>query len=215
MPPHTLVSDFDGTLTEVDFYYVARQHLIAPGPDYHAEYARGELSHFDLLARNYARIDKPEAEVVRRVRAIPVAPDLPKLVARLRDAGWGVVVASAGCRWYVDILLAGVDVPVYANPGSFEPGRGLVMRRDTASPFYCAEVGVDKSAVVRDALQRGGRVAYAGDGYTDAPALELVEPELRFARADAARALAAKGLGFRGFERWGEVAAALLAGSST
>ena len=205
-----LISDFDGTLAEVDFYYVARRHLVPPGsPDPFADHVRGGLSHFDCLAQTYARINRPEAEVVRRVREMRVAPDLPGLVRRLDAAGWDLVVASAGCRWYIDILLAGVDIPIYANGGHLADGHGLVMTRDFGSPYYCDEVGIDKPAIVRAALQSGGRVAYIGDGYTDVPALRLVEPALRFAKLDAAAALAAEGEAFRGFTQWADVVAAI------
>ena len=211
MPRHTLISDFDGTLAAVDFYAVARQHLIPPGaPDLFADHLAGSLSHFDCLAQTYARIDKPEAEVVARVREMRVEPGLPGLVRQLDAAGWDLVVASAGCRWYIDILLDGLAVEVHANGGAFEAGRGLVMTRELGSPYYCERVGTDKPAIVRAALARGGRVAYAGDGFTDAPALKLVEPHLRFARADAAAALDAEGLAYRGFARWAEVVEGVL-----
>ena len=211
MPRNTLISDFDGTLAEIDFYFLAREHLIPRGSrNYFADYSLGELTHFDCLAKTYALIDRPEAEVVRRVRQMNIEPRLPELVRRLDEAGWDLVIASAGCRWYIDILLGGVEVVVHANGGHFAPGCGLVMTREPHSPFYCPEVGTDKPAIVRDALKRGGKVAYAGDGYTDAPALKLVEPELRFARADAASALAAEGEPFRGFASWADVVAGVL-----
>ena len=40
-----------------------------------------------------------------------------------------MVVTSAGCDWYIRILLdeAGVTLPVWSNPGRFEEGRGLLM----------------------------------------------------------------------------------------
>ena len=211
-PRNVLISDFDGTLAEVDFYYVARQYLIPPGtPDYFADYCQGGLSHFDCLAQTYARIHQPESEVARRVQEMRITPDLPELVRQLDVAGWDLVIASAGCRWYIDILLAGVAIPVHANGGYFEPGRGLVMTRDLASAYYCDQVGIDKPAIVQAALKRGGRVAYVGDGYTDVPALKLVEPALRFAKADAARALKAQGEVFREFAEWAQVVATICA----
>jgi hypothetical protein len=48
------------------------------------------------------------------------------------------------------------------------------------------------------------------DGYPDVAAARLVAPELRLATASLAVALAEEGLPYRRFERWGEVAEALL-----
>lgn len=205
------VTDFDGTLTRVDFYHLARQRLIPPGtPNLFGEYATGKLTHFECLAGTYRAITATEAEVSGQLHDMQIEPRLGELLPRLAAAGWDVVVASAGCAWYIDKLLAGAPVAaVHANRGQF--AGGLVMELPTDSPFFDPEVGIDKPAIVRDALARADVVAYAGDGYTDVPALLLVRPELRFARADAAAELAAGGHAFRGFDRWATIAEALLA----
>jgi len=53
-------------------------------------------------------------------------------------------------------------------------------------------------------------VAFAGDGRPDLEAALLVEPGLRFARGWLAKELGRRGEGFRPFERWAEVAGALI-----
>ena len=71
---------------------------------------------------------------------------------------------------------------------------GVVMERDPASPYYDAGLGIDKQAVVRDALARDPVVAFAGDSFqTDGPAARLVAPEMRFATGQLARRFAAAG----------------------
>jgi 2-hydroxy-3-keto-5-methylthiopentenyl-1-phosphate phosphatase len=103
-----------------------------------------------------------------------------------------------------------VALEVHANPGRVEGG-ALRMELPAGSPYFSPTHGVDKAAVVRAAAAAGRRVAFAGDGFSDAPAARLVPPGLRFARANLALALRAEGLAFRPFERWSEVAAALVA----
>src|SRR5262249_58686070 len=104
---------------------------------------------------------------------------------------------------------AGVELEVHATPGRFEPGRGLVMTLPVESPFFDANLGIDKAGVVRRAIEAGRTVAFAGDGFPDAAAARLVPESLRFARADLATALTRQGLTYRPFERWAEVARAL------
>src|SRR3954453_23024790 len=135
-------------------------------------------------------------------------PDLPRSLERLRAAGWDVVVTSAGCAWYIEILLdeAGVDLPVWSNPGRFEDGRGLLMELPPEGPFFSRNLGVDKAAVVRQAIAAGRRVAFAGDGFPDIDAARLVSDDLRFAHGDLARALEAEGLRFRPYGAWSEIA---------
>jgi 2-hydroxy-3-keto-5-methylthiopentenyl-1-phosphate phosphatase len=103
----------------------------------------------------------------------------------------------------------GVQLEIHANPGRVEPGRGLIMERPVGSPYASLSHGIDKAAIVRAGLERGQRVAFAGDGFPDLAAARLVSASHRFARHDLRSALERERLGFTPFERWGEVAAHL------
>jgi 2-hydroxy-3-keto-5-methylthiopentenyl-1-phosphate phosphatase len=209
----TLVTDFDGTLTRHDFFDLVLQWLVPSGtPDYWGEYLQGRRNHFETLRAIFASIRADEAEVLRLVEALEPEPDLAGAVSLLARAGWAVVVASAGCDWYIRRVLetCGVRLEVHANPGRFEAGRGLLMEPPTGSPYCSPTHGIDKAAVVRAALA-AGRAAFAGDGLPDLEAARLVEPGLRFARGTLAAALRREGLAFRPFEDWSDVARALAA----
>jgi 2,3-diketo-5-methylthio-1-phosphopentane phosphatase len=208
-----LVSDFDGTMTRHDFYQLAVQRLLPPGvPDYWAAYRDGSITHFEALRSYFAAIRASEDEVLAVVNAMELDPELPAAVASLRRAGWGVVVTSAGCNWYIRKLLAaaGVELEVHANPGRFEAGKGLVMEMPTGPPFWSATLGVDKAGVVRGYLEEGRTVGFAGDGFPDAEAARLVAAELRFARSDLAAVLRSEGLPFQAFTTWSDIADMLL-----
>lgn len=212
-PAGVLVSDFDGTMTRHDFYRLALESLLPPDtPDHWADYRAGAITHFEALRRYFAAIRATEAEVLAVVERMELDPELPAAVAALRRGGWGVVVTSAGCDWYIRRLLAavGVEVEVHSNPGRFEAGRGLLMEMPTGSPFLSQTLGVDKARVVRWHLDQGRAVAFAGDGFPDAEAARLVPGHLRFARADLADVLGREGLPFRTFGSWSDIAPALL-----
>ncbi|WP_165249131.1 HAD-IB family phosphatase [Paludisphaera soli] len=209
-----LVTDFDGTLTRHDFYQLAIQELLPTDlPDYWGDYRAGRLTHFEALRDYFSHIRADEATVLDVVHRMQLEPRLAECLKELDGAGWDVVVTSAGCSWYIEILLAeaGVDLPVYSNPGRYEEGRGLIMEPPPPGPFFSRELGVDKAGVVRKGLEEGRRVAFAGDGFPDQEAARLVPESLRFARGDLARALTEGGLGFIPFDRWSEVARALAA----
>lgn len=209
-----LVSDFDGTMTEHDFYKLALQQLLPRDlPDYWGEYRAERITHFEALRSMFAAIRAPEREVLDVVRQMRLDPELSTSVKRLQQAGWRVVVASAGCDWYIRRLLleAGVEIEVHANPGEFDPARGLIMNAPNSSPFYCPELGVDKAGVVKYWQQRAERVAFAGDGFADLPAARLVRPELRFARSDLANSLSAEQAAYRPYHSWSDIAQQLLA----
>ena len=123
-----------------------------------------------------------------------------------------MVVASAGCCWYIERLLAaqGVELEIHSNPGRFTSDQGLRMELPVDSRFYSPTHGIDKAAVVRHALDSGVPVAFAGDGYPDLDAARLVPAALRFARGALAESLRRLKLGFQPFEQWAQVANQLL-----
>lgn len=211
--PSVLISDFDGTMTQHDFYQLALESLLPPDiPDYWSEYRTGRITHFEALRRYFASIRATEAEVLAVVERMELDPALREAVGTLQTSGWKVIVTSAGCEWYIRRLLdaAGVDIEVHANAGRFEAGKGLIMEMPTGSPFLCPSLGVDKAGVVRTHLAAGRTVAFAGDGFPDAESARLVPGNLRFARGNLADVLTSESLEFQPFKTWSDIARVLV-----
>jgi 2,3-diketo-5-methylthio-1-phosphopentane phosphatase len=214
MPNAVLVSDFDGTMTENDFYKLVAERLLPPDAlSPWQDYRAGRITHFTALQRIFGRIRATPEELDTLVEDMRPDPGLAASVARLRHAGWEVIVASAGCDWYIRKVLAraGVEVAVYSNPGVHVLPEGSLRMEPPDSPFTCLETGVDKAAIVRFHRESGAVVAFAGDGYADLPAALETPATMRFARADLAEALDARGEKYRSFTAWSEIADALLA----
>ena len=214
MPHAVLVSDFDGTMTADDFYKLTAARLLPPDAlTPWQDYRAGRITHFTALQTIFSRIRATEQQLLDLIVDMRPDPQLATSIAQLRAAGWEVVVASAGCDWYIDRLLAqaGITVEIHANPCTHAPDGSLNMQPPTASPFYCNATGVDKAAIVRFQQDRADTVAFAGDGFADLEAALLANPALRFAKADLASALTAKGEAFCPFATWSDVAQQLLA----
>jgi 2,3-diketo-5-methylthio-1-phosphopentane phosphatase len=211
------VSDFDGTMTRRDFYdLVRRQWPVPPDNDPWEQYVAGRLTHFEALAAIFARIRTDEATLLALVDRMELDPALPKAERTLREQGWTITVASAGCEWYVLRLLqrAGLALEVHANPGEFSPDAGLRMHLPVSSPFFSRSTGIDKAAVVRDAQRRTPDVAFAGDGRPDLEPSLLVPAKRRFARGWLADELQRRGEAFHHFADWAELARTLFNPSS-
>jgi len=210
-----LVSDFDGTLTKYDFYdLVCKEFPEISTAGYWQQYEAGKLTHFEALRSIFALIRTDEAKLVKIVDSMEIEPKAAISVSALKNKGWEVIVASAGCDWYIKRLLkgAGVSMTLYANPGEFYPDKGLLMSLPERTPFFSNELGVNKVALVRDALSKAQRVAFAGDGRPDLAAALLVPPDMRFAKSWLARRLEEINEGFHPFERWSDVADQLVKG---
>jgi len=203
------VSDYDGTITDKDFYsLLAEQYIPRDAPDYFAQYREGQITHFEAMAAYFAFAPTEEQQLEELLAASQPDPKLAASAALLERAGWELWIVSAGSSWYIERVLrgAGLTAPVYSNPGRPEKGRGLVLEMlDPSSPYHSPSVGVDKSAVVRHALDVAETVAFAGDGPPDLPPALLVQPNLRFARGFLAEALRERGEAFQPFSRWSEI----------
>ena len=208
-----LVSDFDGTMTKFDFFDLARRDLpSAADHDFWQDYVDGRITHFEALAGIFAAIRTDEPTLSDLVDRMELDPALPDAVARLRAAGWEIIVASAGCAWYIHRLLdkAGIHLEVHANPGAFAPDTGLTLSLPVDSPYFKRETGIDKSAIVRAALARDPRAVFAGDGRPDLAPSSLVAPGHRFATGWLAHHLLRNHQEFRPFDTWSRIAHALL-----
>jgi 2-hydroxy-3-keto-5-methylthiopentenyl-1-phosphate phosphatase len=212
-PTPVLVSDFDGTMTRHDFYQLVRARWWNEAdPDPWEDYMAGRLTHFDALNRFFGRIQADPATLRGVADAMELEPGLPAALDRLHEAGWTLVIASAGCDWYIRHLLAPVRIPfvLHANPGRLTDEGALEMVPPVQSPFHNRETGIDKVAVMRDALRRHAPVAFAGDGPPDLAPARLVPANHRFARGHLAGALAAGGEAYRPLVDWGSLVATLL-----
>lgn len=204
---NVLVSDFDGTMTQHDFYKLALEQLIPPTvPDYWSQYRDGIKTHFEALQAYFAEIQGSEEDVLRIVGQMELDPQLESEVERLKNHGWKVVVTSAGCDWYIRRLLGSIDIEICANPGRFVSGQGLQMELPIGKAYFSPTLGVDKAGVVRRLLEQGFTVAFAGDGFPDLDPARLVSDDLRFARRDLAGELMRENLPFHSFQTWSEIA---------
>lgn len=207
-----LISDFDGTITRYDFFDLVRKRWpFPPENDPWEKYLSGQVTHFQALAEIFSRIRTSEADLRKMADSMELDSTFREAARALQDQGWEIVIASAGCAWYSRYLLDQAPVSLFANPGVFDPERGLQMSLPKNSKFFSPETGVNKVEIVRDALGRSQKVAFVGDGRPDLQPALMVQPELRFARGWLAEALSERGEGFHPFERWVQIAARLQA----
>jgi 2,3-diketo-5-methylthio-1-phosphopentane phosphatase len=213
MNDSALVSDFDGTVTDFDVYsLIAERYMPKEHRDYFADYRAGHITHFEAMQAFFSFApDEPQA-LEQLLRDTKPDPQLADCVRRLQVRGWELIIVSGGSSWYIEKILgtAGVSATIHANPGQIEEGRGLVLRLCKESPYFSPQVGIDKAGVVRDALNRYKKVAFAGDGPPDIEPALLVAPSLRFARRFLAHALDERGEPYQPYRSWSEVVEALL-----
>jgi len=214
-PTALLVTDFDGTMTERDFYQIALERFTPSETQYvWQRYKQKELTLFETLQGIFSAIKAPQAEVIAALDDLRIDPGAAAAIQRLRAGGWEVVIVSAGCDWYIQRVLAkaGIQVTVHANPGEYAESSGIEMRVPSGSPYLSSFAGIDKAAIVREALENYRDVAFAGNSAPDLEAARLVNDNRRFARSQLADLLDEEHRPYRRFQQWSGIAEMLLTG---
>lgn len=216
LQPNVLVTDFDGTMTAVDFFDVILEVVPTETmPDYWGECVAGRLTHVEALHGIFQHAPRDLAVLEQLLPKTQLDPRTPDAVRSLRQHGWDIVVVSAGSQWYIDRILAPIanEVRIIANPGDYTPDAGLSMTWPPWDvPWYSQHFGIDKAAIIRTLQDHSTkRIAFAGDGRPDIAAARVVTADNLFARSWLADVLADEGRGFRRFEKWSDIADSLLA----
>lgn len=208
-----LITDFDGTMTERDFYTCAVDQLLTQTDlQPWLEYTDGRITHFEALRRIFERIRASPPQIELILQAMNFDRLAASSLHRLANQRWDVVVVSNGCGWYIRKLFDryGLSPELHTNPGTYSEERGLQMGLPVDSKYFDEETGVSKTAVVSEALQAGHVVAFAGDGRPDLEPALMVPESLRFATGWLAAELDSKGEPYRSFSRWSDITTMIL-----
>lgn len=176
-----LVSDFDGTITKRDFFHIVIDELLS-GDDILPwnEYLDKKISHFEALARIFAKIRLNNSEFEKFVLKIPIEECFIDTISYCHEHKIPFYIVSAGAAYYINLILnyLGVQdkVTLIGNHSIYVHGEGLKMLKpDDSSPFYSENYGVSKKSVVETLKNDYDQVIYAGDGLPDFKAAQIAD----------------------------------------
>lgn len=206
-----VVCDFDGTATTED---VGDQVAVHFAGEAHCQveegrYLEGAFVFSELLRRLFRPITATPEEIAAfaRERAV-LRHGFERFLAGCREAGWPVVICSAGLDVYIEPVLARLPAPLRggltlrANAARCSAG-GLDVHFHGGGALDCGRCGFCKGAVVRELQAAGHRVAVVGDGTADRCA--ALAADAVFARRSLSRFCAERGIPYRPFESFDEV----------
>lgn len=195
--PFVFVSDFDGTLTEKDFYQmIIDDYLGEAGQTLYNEWRQGLHDDKDFLYNIYSSINREEAEILEDILRIEWDESATQFIKQVRENGGEFIILSAGTNYYIDRLLKekGLsDIKVYSNPG-FYKDKGIHLQIDKNNPYYSEKYGIDKAKVIEDLKKQYTHVYYAGDSAPDVPPCQIAD--IAFAKGKLQELLNAEGINF-------------------
>ena len=200
--------DFDGTLTSQDTLALLLDRY-APSQWFEIEerMLSGELDEREGLKAQLALLSAPDAELLRTIEAeIRPAEGVDDLVRLARERGWPLRVLSGGLIRFSGALWRQWgygDVPIFANDHRRDDqGRIEVIEARTPKiKGYCNHC---KRWHLEEALKRGSKVVYIGDGLTDRCPAEAAHR--RYARGNLLKHLKEQGLDVVPFDNLRQVA---------
>lgn len=206
---HSVVLDFDGTVTESDL--LDRIALEFGDPAVYQEVEdglhEGRLPLRDVIVREFRPVTAPLDEVVAWVLdEAKVRRGFAEFVREAQAAGWAVHVVSSGFHELIEPILEreGLEVELHANRIDPDPDGWIVDWRYDETCETCGESC--KRSIVRR-FAGDGEIVYIGDGYSDRCAAEASDQV--FATRGLAGYLAERGIDFEPFEDFHSVARSL------
>jgi len=211
--PLAVFCDFDGTVARRDVGYNLFHHFSggrndALLPDWKA----GRMSTRDCLVKEAEMVHGSPDEILTFLDRFDLDSTFQPFVTRCRAQGVPVVIVSEGLDIYIRRVLDRynlVDLPVISNLGFLEHG-GLRIEFPHVNR-HCPRCGSCKGERIeeyRQAYHPPCRVAFVGDGYSDACAARAAD--LLFAKDELQLYCEAEKIPYNAFVDFSDVAEVLI-----
>lgn len=206
MKKFAFVSDFDGTLTDRDFYHIViDKYLKDWAVDYFEEWKKTKKINVEFLNKIFGAMDRSEDEIMEDIIQLPLDPYAMSFIKRVESSGGDFFILSAGTSYYIKKLLGHFNinnVTVISMEGIYKD-RGIQILPDRKSEFYSDIWGLDKAKVILSLKQKYQKVFFAGDSEPDMGAAEAAD--CAFAREALQGLLSTKKIPFIPFNKFNEV----------
>ncbi len=209
MKKWAFVSDFDGTISKKDFYWLIIEKYFPEGHELFQQWKRAELLDIDFLSKVFSSIHQEEDQIIADILSLPIDEHVPSFIKTVQANHGDFYVLSAGTNYYIKHILAkyGVDnVEVFSNEGYFR-NKNVYMNIDEAHRHYSKRYGIDKSKVILELKEKYDYVYFAGDSEPDSHPAAYAD--ITFAKDALQDILNEKGLPYIGVETFEEIEAYL------
>jgi 2,3-diketo-5-methylthio-1-phosphopentane phosphatase len=206
MKKFAFVSDFDGTLSNRDFYHIViDKYLGQSGRDFYENWKKNNRINVEFLNKIFSSIHRSEQEIRQDILEIPLDDYVLDFIKLVQNAGGDFYILSAGTSYYINILLAelGVkNVTVVSMEGEYYDG-GIRIIPDNESPYYSEVFGIDKGKFISSIKKNYNKVYFAGDSEPDITAAK--NADFAFAKGELIEHLKKDGCEFLGVKSFLEI----------
>lgn len=206
MKDFIFISDFDGTITAKDFYWILLDDYIGQkGIDYYHEWKKTGKIGIEFLNKVFTWHTFTEDERLEALSKVSIDKDLERIVDFVTEGGGDFHILSAGFRYYINDALKKRDLShlhVITNEGTFRDST-FIMEPDASSPFYSPVYGVDKEKAALHYKKDCKKLYFAGDSEPDFWAAQ--HADIIFAKHELAHILDDKGISYYKYESFADI----------
>lgn len=177
MKKWAFVSDFDGTISKEDFYWMIIYKYFPEGHELYRNWKKGELRDVEFLGIVFASIKQSEEQLIDFIHSIEIDEYVPAFIKTVQENGGDFIVLSAGANYYIDHLLEKYEVEqvdVYANESFFHNDH-IRLNIDKSRWHYSERYGIDKSKVIQKLKENYETVYFIGDSEPDSHPAEYAD----------------------------------------
>ncbi|WP_216830564.1 MtnX-like HAD-IB family phosphatase [Alkalihalobacterium elongatum] len=210
MKKWAFVSDFDGTISHQDFYWLVIEKYYPEGHDLFTKWKAQEILDIDFLRKVFSSIHQSEENIIEDILSISIDEYVPTFVKKVQQHGGDFFVLSAGTDYYIYHILKkhGINnVKIFSNEGVFQE-KNIHLNIDEAHRHFSKRYGIDKSKVINELKQEYTEVYFIGDSEPDSHPAPFAD--LTFAKNGLQDLLREKNIPFIPVETFKEVEAYLI-----
>ncbi|SDY99161.1 Haloacid Dehalogenase superfamily, subfamily IB, phosphoserine phosphatase-like/2,3-diketo-5-methylthio-1-phosphopentane phosphatase [Evansella caseinilytica] len=204
------VSDFDGTISKQDFYWLVIEKYFPEGRELFRQWKAAEMKDIEFLAAVFASIHQEESQIIEDIHSLPIDEYVPAFIQHVQQQGGDFYILSAGTDYYIHHIIEKYqlrNVKVFSNEGYFHEKNVHMKLVDKEHWYYSERYGIDKAKVIKQLKREYENVFYAGDSEPDShPA---VHADTTFAKDALRQILTEKGVPFVSFDSFKEIEAYL------
>jgi len=206
MKEFIFISDFDGTISTKDFYWILLDDYIGDkGIAYYHEWKKTKKIGTEFLNTVFSWHSFTEEERLEALSKVEIDKDLVSLVDFVEGKGGEFHILSAGFRYYIDDALKKSHLEhlhVITNEGTFK-NHMFVMEPDKQSPFYSETYGIDKEKAALFYKNKCKKLYYAGDSEPDFWAAQ--HADVVFAKDELAMLLEKEGIDYYQYRNFQDI----------
>ncbi|WP_409250839.1 MtnX-like HAD-IB family phosphatase [Bacillus sp. SCS-153A] len=169
MKKWAFVSDFDGTISERDFYDLVIENHYNEGKNLYKQWKNGEMKDIEFLGEVFKNINDDEENIIEEIQNLSIDEYSMDFIKKVQQNGGDFFILSAGTDYYIKHILDyyGIEnVQVFSNEGYYE-NQGVHLHLDESHPHYHERYGIDKSKVIEDLHKEYDTVHFIGDSEPD------------------------------------------------